>query len=160
MKIIKIAAICLLTIAASSSSLFAQTRYKDYFVVNTFKMDEQHRFQVFTDMKSLDAIFHAGAVMGGKQKWATPADFNNNIFIAAMQENAPLTQPGIYTKFALSLKKIKVKSDGEVLFEYANGPVGTVQYKGGAYLMYKVNKANVKKVTFVENGKKVKTITL
>lgn len=161
-RIFQIAALSLFSLYATTS-IQAQTRYKDYFVVNTFKMDDNNRFQVFRDKASFDAIFHPAATMA-KQSWVQPTDFDKNILVAVMKGNTAVQgKKGKWTKYDMTLKRIKVHGDGKVVVEYTcKANPAPVTYDGGNYLLYKVNTNNsmIKKVVFKENGKEINTVKL
>jgi hypothetical protein len=123
-----------------------------HFVNNTYKMKGDSAYVAFADRDSFDKIFGIGRVIG-KQNFVPKDAFDKKIVVAAIKEGAALT----------NYKVEKVTADGDTLYvqytaDSKGSATGTATFRSP--LIVSVDKSKIKKVIFIENGKKAETVEI
>jgi hypothetical protein len=120
--------------------------HNGHFVKNTFKPAGDCAFLAITDQKGFDEVFGVGRVLGKPQNFVPKEAFDKKMVVAVIKNGTAITE----------YKVEKVTADGDTLYvQYtaeAKGSGGTATFSSP--LIVTVDKDKIKKVTFIENGKK------
>ncbi len=124
--------------------------HNGHFVSNKYEMKGDSAYLAIADRDNFDKIFGIGRVIG-KQNFVPKDAFEKKIVVATIKKGAALTE----------YKVEKVTADGETLYiqytsETKGSATGTAQF--ASPMIVSVDKGRIKKVIFIENGKKAETV--
>jgi hypothetical protein len=121
-----------------------------YFVKNTFEMKNDSAYLAVPDRDGFDKVFGPGRVIG-KQEFLPNDAFDKRMVISAIKKGAAITE----------YKVEKVTQDGDTVYvQYTTSAKGSATGTATftSPLIVTVDKDKVKKVVFIENGKKADTV--
>jgi outer membrane protein assembly factor BamB len=129
------------------------TSHDGHFVKNTYELKGDSGYVAVADKDEFDKIFGVAAVGGKKFNWVPKDAFDKKIVVAAMKKGAALAE----------FKIEKVTADGDTLYvqytaDTKGSATGTATYVSP--MIIAVDKAKIKTVIFIENGKKAATVDL
>jgi hypothetical protein len=121
-----------------------------YFVKNTYEMKGDSAYVTIPDKDGFEKIFGPGRVIG-KQEFLPNDAFDKKMVIAAIKKGAAVTE----------YKVEKVTQDGDTVYvQYTTSAKGSATGTASftSPMIVTVDKEKVKKVVFIENGKKADTV--
>jgi hypothetical protein len=133
-------------------SAVAYDEHNGHYVSNKFEMKGDSAYLAIVDRDTFDKVFGVAAVGGGKKfNWVPKDAFEKKIAVAAIKQSAA----------EIKYKVDKVTADGETLYvqyttETKGSATGTATFR--PYMILTVDKAKIKKVIFIENGKQAETV--
>jgi hypothetical protein len=120
-----------------------------YFVSNKFEPDAAESFVVLTDQASFDKVFGVGFVMNDKSHRLPKNAFETLIVVAAIKRG--------HAFWEYKVEDVTVEQ-GAVRLQYTATSKATPDTAFACPLIVSVPRDDYKAVTFIEDGKKVKTV--
>ena len=153
MKIFAIT-IAALLVSVPATSAAEQTKlpfdtYSGYFVSNKFEPDAATSFVVIDDQAKFDQVFGVAMVMRDKSHRLPKDAFKSNMVLAAIKRGNAFWE--------YKVKGVTVEQ-GVIQLRYAVTSKAAPDTTFACPLIVSVPKGKYKAVTFIENGKQVKTV--
>jgi len=159
-RILFIASFAIISTAMScendKNTAFDYTEYPDYFVVNSYQVENHEEFLIIQDTSAFNCIFHPAATMDD-QIWISPDDFNNKVAIGIIKEfNSVCECP------ELAVKSIELL-DKTIVYQYTltgienTGDI-TCDMRCRPNLLILVDRNSFTSVDFYENDTLIKTL--
>jgi len=124
-------------------------RYSGYFVSNKFEPDAKQSFVVIRDQKYFDHVFGVAFVMGDKSHRLAKDAFKSNIVLSVIKRG--------HAFWEYEVEGVTVRQ-GVVQLQYKVTSKNTPATTFSCPLIISIPKGKYKAVSFIENGKEVKTV--
>ena len=142
--------LCYASSAGDVANLSFDT-YSGYFVSNKFEPDAAESFVVIADQAQFDKVFGVAFVMRDKSHRLPKDAFKSNVVVAVIKRG--------HAVWEYKVEGVTVEQ-GVIRLRYAATSKATPETTFACPLILSVPKGEYKAVTFVEDGKLVKTLKL
>ncbi len=138
------------------NTAFDYTEYPDYFVLNSYQVENHEDFLIIQDTSAFNFVFHPAATMDD-QIWISPDDFNNKVAIGIIREfNSVCECP------ELTIKSIELL-DKTIVYQYTLTRVENTgdiacDMRCRPNLLILVDRNSFASVDFYENDTLIKTL--